>query len=118
MKVKVILSEEKKKKLSQIFESLTKEDLLKKCVKGRTQNVNEAFNCKIWAKCPKVRLHGKDMATCAYHLAALEHNIGYAASSLIPFMKDSARHGLNAIETKEKSRRNMSMHKPSKKRKL
>ena len=32
---------------------LSENDLLEKCLHGRTQNVNEAFNALVWQRCPK-----------------------------------------------------------------
>ena len=98
------------------FEKMTTDDLLSKCVKGRTQNVNEAFNSKVWAKCPKIRLHGKDSATCAYHLAAIDHNIGYKAGSLLPFMKQTTKGTAKTLLMKEKKRKSTSMCQPKKRK--
>ena len=32
---------------------LSNDDLLKKCLRGKTQNTNESINGVIWKKCPK-----------------------------------------------------------------
>ena len=36
-----------------IFEELSGDELLSKCLHGKTQNANEALNNIIWTKCPK-----------------------------------------------------------------
>ena len=40
-------------KLRHIFEELSNEDLLKKCLHGMTKNQNESFNAMIWSLTPK-----------------------------------------------------------------
>ena len=42
-----------------LFERLTSDDLLKRCLKGYTQNQNEALNGTIWNRCPKTRFCGQ-----------------------------------------------------------
>ena len=37
-----------------VFDRLCDEELLKKCLKGATQNRNESFNNLIWARAPKM----------------------------------------------------------------
>ena len=36
-----------------IFNRLRDEELLRKCLHGKTQNVNESFNGIVWTRCPK-----------------------------------------------------------------
>ena len=50
MRIKLLVTEE---------HELSANELLIKCLKCRTQNLNESFNGKIRCKCPKQRLHGK-----------------------------------------------------------
>ena len=42
-----------KDKIKPIFLDLSSEELLSKCLHGRTQNANEALNHLIWKRCPK-----------------------------------------------------------------
>ncbi|XP_065650235.1 uncharacterized protein LOC136078392 [Hydra vulgaris] len=42
-------------KIRPVFEELTKEDELKKCLHGKTQNANESFHGKIWDRIPKTK---------------------------------------------------------------
>ena len=39
--------------LQPVFQELSSDDLLSKCLHGKTQNANEALNNIIWQKCPK-----------------------------------------------------------------
>lgn len=36
-----------------VFQDLAKDELLKRCLHGQTQNVNESFNNLVWSKIPK-----------------------------------------------------------------
>ena len=42
-------------KIRPVFENFTKDDELQKCLHGKTQNVNESFNGKIWNRMPKTK---------------------------------------------------------------
>ena len=42
-----------REKIRPILIALSSDDLLRRCLHGRTQNANEAFNQLIWQKCPK-----------------------------------------------------------------
>ena len=42
-----------RKELKPLFTRLSSDELLKRCLKGVTQNQNEALNSILWKKCPK-----------------------------------------------------------------
>ena len=44
--------------LNLIFMRLSKNDLLERCLKGLTQNQNEAIDGLLWSKCPKTKFCG------------------------------------------------------------
>ena len=44
--------------LQKIFTRLSNHDLLSRCLKGMTQNQNEAANGILWSKCPKTKFCG------------------------------------------------------------
>lgn len=48
------LTEEDEKKVKAVFESLSSEDILKRCLRGLTQNKNESFHSKMWARAKKI----------------------------------------------------------------
>ena len=116
MKVRLNLNDEQKNPFLQIFEELSQDELLLKCLKCRTQSLSESFNGKIWAKCPKVRLHGKDWVTCTY-ITAAEHHVGYQLSFLAPNIRGNISAGLKSFQTKEKLRKKISIGGPRKKNK-
>ena len=44
--------------LKPIFDRLSKDDILSRCLKGLTQNQNEAINGILWSICPKTKFCG------------------------------------------------------------
>ncbi|KAK3889271.1 hypothetical protein Pcinc_006716 [Petrolisthes cinctipes] len=72
------------KHIEAIYKDLTEPNLLSRCMKGRTQNVNESFHSKMWKKSVKTKFHGLGTVKYAFHTAALEHNVGYESGSLFP----------------------------------
>jgi len=75
------LPPELRDKLQPIFQDLSSENLLQKCMHGTTQNVNEAINNIIWNKCPKnvyVERFTLEIGVCS---AILNYNSGISAIS-------------------------------------
>ena len=62
--------------LKPIFTELSNDELLKKCLHGKTQNANEALNNIIWTKCPKNIYVEKDVLELGVNSAVLEFNEG------------------------------------------
>ena len=58
--------------------SLTDKALLQQCLRGATQNLNEAFNAMIWNLCPKQAFAGAEVVEISAHLAAARFNHGAA----------------------------------------
>ena len=79
-KVHTALSEEVAKPVREVYERLSHDDLLTRCLRGQTQNPNESLHSKVSAKCPKtafVCVNRVLSATCA---AVAEFNVGVAAT--------------------------------------
>lgn len=64
------------KKLVPIFERLSDVNLLKRCVRGKTQNPNESFHGLIWKFCPKTIFNGRKVIETAVNLAACQFSMG------------------------------------------
>ena len=64
------------KKLLPIYERLSSEDLLARCVGCKTQNSNESLHNMIWHKCPKEKFVGKERVEIAAAFAICENNFG------------------------------------------
>ena len=67
------------KVLKPIFQDLSKEELLKKCLHGGTQNANESFNQLIWDRCPKSKFASKKIVELAVYSAVINFNSGLLA---------------------------------------
>ena len=59
-----------------VFLNLSDDDLLKRCLHGKTQNNNESLNNMLWMKCPKAIFVGKDVLEMAACSAILAFNDG------------------------------------------
>ena len=64
-----------KKKIKK-FEQLSDENLLRKCLHGETQNVNEGINNIIWSKCPKYIYVSRKVLQICVNSAVLAFNEG------------------------------------------
>jgi hypothetical protein len=58
------------------FKDLANEELLKKCLHGKTQNCNESFNNVIWTRLPKTVFVGRNTLEFGAYDAALCFNKG------------------------------------------
>ncbi|XP_032688218.1 uncharacterized protein LOC116852215 [Odontomachus brunneus] len=69
-----------------IYEELSSDDLLKRCLGGYTQNSNENYNALIWSMAPKSVFSGKVIIDTASNIAVCTYNEGY--SNLMKIMKE------------------------------
>ncbi|XP_018340657.1 PREDICTED: uncharacterized protein LOC108747588 [Trachymyrmex septentrionalis] len=60
-----------------IYENLSREDLLERCLGGHTQNANESFNSTIWRLTPKHLHSGQKIIELLACIAAGVFNEGY-----------------------------------------
>lgn len=60
-----------------VFEKLTKDELLERCVGGHTQNPNESLNSIIWKNVPKTVFCGKKVLDLGVADAVITFNSGY-----------------------------------------
>lgn len=65
-----------------VYKRLTSEDLLKRCLKGKTKNPNESLHNRIWNLWPKVPSLRKKTFEFAIAQAVVNYNVGYEAGSL------------------------------------
>ncbi|XP_013082132.2 uncharacterized protein LOC106067494 [Biomphalaria glabrata] len=63
-------------KVRPIYERLTSDILLERCLGGMAQNANESIHSKIWARCPKQTFLGKKRVEIGTALAVSEFNFG------------------------------------------
>ena len=72
------LSEDVQEVLKPIYEDLTKDELLERCLGGNTQNNNESFNATVWSMAPKHTFSGKKIVKIACLTAACIFNEGFS----------------------------------------
>lgn len=68
--------------LDPIFQRLSNVDLLNRCLKGITQNQNEAANGILWSKCPKTRFCGARRVRIAACATIAAFNTGGASQAV------------------------------------
>ncbi|KAK3755535.1 hypothetical protein RRG08_012757 [Elysia crispata] len=73
---KNILPEFVLEEIRNIFEDLSSDNLLKKCLHGGTQNANESFHNLIWDRCSKTTFVGKDRLQIAVFDGTIVFNDG------------------------------------------
>lgn len=71
--------------LKPIYEELTAENLLERCIGSNTQNNNESFNACVWHLAPKHLFAGKKIVDIATYISACIFNEGFA--SLLKIME-------------------------------
>jgi len=71
------LDEETQQILKQIYEDLSENDLLERCLGSNTQNNNESFNSCVWRLVPKHIFCGKKILEIATQTAACIFNEGH-----------------------------------------
>jgi len=73
-----------KQHLLRIYEALSRDDLLQRCLGGHTQNANESFNATVWRLAPKHLNSGLKIVEILAYIAAGVFNEGY--SSILKIM--------------------------------
>ncbi|CAK9819101.1 hypothetical protein ANTQUA_LOCUS10048 [Anthophora quadrimaculata] len=66
------------KHIRPIYEDLSRDDLLERCLGGHTQNANESFNAIVWRLAPKRLNCGLKIVEIATFLAAGMFNEGFS----------------------------------------
>ena len=62
-----------------VYVRLSSKDLLRRCMRGATQNRNESYNGMVWALCPKEQFCGLEVVETAAALAVIHFNNGSVA---------------------------------------
>lgn len=81
------LHPEIQKYVQPIFEDLSRDELLERCLGGHTQNANESFNLTVWRLAPKHLHSGLKIIEMSSCIAAGLFNEGY--SSILQIMNNS-----------------------------
>ncbi|XP_058789761.1 uncharacterized protein LOC131663386 [Phymastichus coffea] len=73
-----VIDEEVEKHIRPVYEELSNDDLLTKCLGGHTQNANESFNSTVWRMTPKYLHSGIKIVKIATYIAGGMFNEGYS----------------------------------------
>ena len=65
-----------------IFVKCSDENLMARCIKDMTQNLNESIHSKLWLICKKINHHSFYRYLFATRYLLLQHNHGYLAASM------------------------------------
>ena len=87
---RINISGEVYNKIRPAWMRLSESALLKKCLHGLTQNVNEAFNAFVWQRCPKVNFVGKRIFDISVASGVVDFNDG--ASGILNIMMKVGLH--------------------------
>ena len=83
---KMRLTEYELSQVKEVYDDLTNDELLRKCLKGRTQNQNESSHGKLWRKVQKTKFYGKDTIETAAQSVILETNFTFTESNIMSHM--------------------------------
>ena len=70
------LSQEVFKAIKPVYDDLSRDELLNRCLEGFTQNSNESFNAVVWNLAPKAYSSGKKVLNIATDIAVCNFNEG------------------------------------------
>ncbi|XP_037799808.1 uncharacterized protein LOC119594791 [Penaeus monodon] len=101
MKVYFRLEEAQKRKIKAIYDRLTTDEMMNRCLQGITQNRNEHLHSRIWRICPKHRNASKMLVDFATATAVCNYNVGYSESNLVGLL------GIESTLSMEKYLQNM-----------
>nr|XP_053634350.1 uncharacterized protein LOC128689906 [Cherax quadricarinatus] len=82
MKVSFQLQPDYFNKVHEIYKDLTQDDMMERCIQGRTQNPNESLHQRIWSYCNKALYKNKWQVDFAVSHAIADYNVGYERSCL------------------------------------
>ena len=66
-----------KREIQKMFQDLSSDELLSRCLEGTTQNPNEAFNQLVWQRCPKQTFVSKNVLESGVYSSVLTYNDGF-----------------------------------------
>lgn len=115
----VNLDKEAQKKIRQVYDALTTKDILERCVRGLTQNANESFHSKMWARARKTKFAGLSRLSFVAQSAILDHNYGYRKACLLPTLNINPKALRRSLTSADQERRmhHEAQQKPKKKEK-
>lgn len=86
MEISFTLDADQLQRVREVYERLTTDAMMKKCLRGFTQNPNESLHSRIWLYCPKHLATTKRKVDFAAAQAASEYNAGYMDANIYTSM--------------------------------
>ncbi|XP_063873641.1 uncharacterized protein LOC135107567 [Scylla paramamosain] len=80
MKVSFSLEPDQLQLVRKVYERLVTDEMMKRCLKGHTQNPNESFHSRLWQYCPKHLNTSKNKLDFSVAHAVSVYNAGYKES--------------------------------------
>lgn len=117
MKIRFSVEKELALKIKAVYNRLTEDSLLRRCLQGKTQNPNESIHSRIWTLCPKIKSLGKVTLDFAVAQSVLNYNIGYKTAYLGKELGIINASVLQWLEMRDIERERVRPSKPRKKRK-
>lgn len=103
--------------IKEVYRDLGNPDLLKRCLRGATQNPNESLHSKVWNKCPKIKFYGRLRVLFLVQYTSLAHNFGYEDGNIILHMFGSQERLQESLHWQDLERARHATPKSKKKRK-
>ncbi|KAA0189493.1 hypothetical protein HAZT_HAZT001700 [Hyalella azteca] len=86
-----------------IYIDLTSPELMRRCMKRRTQNSNESLHSQIWLQCSKEKFASMNRVRMIAQGTALNHNFGHVEGNLPRALGAGTRQLLKVLRTAEKA---------------
>ena len=86
-----------KREIQVVFQDLSSDELLSRCLEGTTRNLNEAFNEFVWQRCPKQTFVSKQVLESGVYSSVLTYNDGLISLKNV-FIKLDIKPGKHFLE--------------------
>ena len=95
------LTPELRARILRIYLDLTSDDILKRCMKKRTQNPNESFHSKLWRRCLKIKDARLARVKYCSQDTILIHNFGQTCGSFLNHLRPTSEVSQQALKHKK-----------------
>ena len=119
MKVRIDLDEDNRNLVRDVYKDLCTNDLLARCLGGKTQNPNESFHSKVWNRLPKTKQYSLPTVKNITARTITEHNLAVQNPNIMDTLgfditPSEASQQVSQFMEKDRSRRSKSHNTKSK----
>ena len=118
MRVKFDLAPEQLENVKKVYTRLTTDEMMTRCMRGKTQNANESLHARVWNYCPKHINTTKRQVDFAVATAVSNFNVGYLASDITTRMGIPLTTSMKRYLDKKDSQMNAPINKKMRNKKL